>query len=82
MAGLLGERVTQAPDQMQAIIISERNRILDYQNLVAGCKPIPDALKHLGWIVDDDPSHWHCEYLQVRVPRAKEQTLLILIEEG
>jgi Holliday junction resolvase RusA-like endonuclease len=36
-------------------IISNRKRKLDADNLVGGCKPVLDALKRLGVIVDDSP---------------------------
>ena len=43
--------------QRRITIHSYRTRLLDHGNLVGGAKPIPDALKHLGWIKDDSP-HW------------------------
>lgn len=36
----------------------------DYANFVGGCKPIPDALKTLGWIRDDSPKWFSCVYHQ------------------
>jgi hypothetical protein len=47
-------------------ITSYRSRLLDHGNLVGGCKPIPDALKRLGWIEDDTPELVEIEYLQIK----------------
>ena len=41
-----------------------RPKLLDYGNFVGGCKPIGDFLKHNGWIMDDDPWHFECRYIQ------------------
>lgn len=57
-------------------IISYRNRLCDFANLVGGAKPIPDILKRRGYIRDDSPRWFHCEYAQVQVPRAEERTVL------
>ncbi len=45
-------------------IRSYRARLLDYGNLVAGAKPIPDCLKRLGVIHDDSPKWFDCTYTQ------------------
>jgi len=45
------------PEKAIVRITSWRKRTLDYDNLVAGCKPIVDFLKIAGWIVDDCPQH-------------------------
>ncbi len=36
-------------------ITARRKRLLDHDNLVAGCKPILDFLKKWFWIRDDSP---------------------------
>lgn len=55
-----------------------RARELDFANFVGGAKPIPDALQELGVIVDDRPSAFHCEYVQLRVEEPTCYTLLTL----
>ena len=55
-------------------IVSYRNRLLDYGNLVGGAKPIPDVLKRLNWIKDDSPKWFDCRYEQVQVPASEERT--------
>jgi hypothetical protein len=58
------------PDhQVRAVISSLRGRIIDFTNLVGGAKAIEDALKRLGYIHDDSPSWWVCDYQQRVVPR-------------
>ncbi len=53
---------------------SYRTRLVDYANLVGGAKPIPDCLIRLGWIKDDTPRWFHCDYFQFQVPKAEERT--------
>ena len=38
-------------------IICHRKRLLDYDNLVGGCKQLIDALCHEGFIFDDAPKY-------------------------
>jgi len=60
-------------------IVSYRNRLLDYANLVGGdCKPIIDCLVQLGYIKDDSPRWFTCEYQQVQVARNEERTEIVL----
>lgn len=44
--------------------VSCRARLLDDDNLVGGFKYCRDALKHLGWIVDDSPTWLQATYRQ------------------
>lgn len=68
-----------APDmKIFCRIVSYRNRLLDYGNLVGGAKPIPDVLKRLNWIKDDSPKWFECEYHQRQVPEAEERTEITL----
>ena len=53
---------------------SFRTRLMDYANLVGGAKPIPDALVRLGWLKDDSPRWFHCDYFQFQVAKAEERT--------
>jgi hypothetical protein len=55
---------------------SYRTRLVDYANLVGGAKAIPDCLKRLGYIHDDSPRWFFCEYSQIQVPKADERTEL------
>lgn len=58
------------------VLRSYRNRLVDYANLVGGAKPIPDTLIKLGYLKDDSPQWFHCDYHQIQVPRADERTEL------
>ncbi len=62
-------------------LISYRNRLLDFGNLVGGAKPIPDILKLLGYIKDDRPKWFECDYQQHQVPIGEERTEIIFIDE-
>jgi hypothetical protein len=65
-----------------AAIIALRGRTLDYGNLVGGAKPIPDSLKRLGYIVDDSPQWFQCEYVQRPAPADAERTVIYLSYDG
>jgi len=60
-------------------IRSFRTRLVDFANLVGGAKMIPDCLFRLGWIRDDSPRWFHCDYRQIQVPKAEERTELEFI---
>lgn len=67
----------QPPDgPVRLCLRSYRVRQVDFANLVGGAKPIPDALIRLGWIRDDSPRWFHCDYFQFLVPKAEERTEL------
>lgn len=55
-------------------IRSYRSRLVDFANLVGGCKPIPDCLIRLGYLKDDGPKFFSCTYEQFQVGKAEERT--------
>ncbi len=61
-------------------IISYRAQLCDYANLVGGAKPIPDMLKRLGYIKDDAPKFFECDYQQRKVPISEERTVIEIYE--
>ncbi len=61
-------------------IVSYRQRLLDYGNLVAGCKPIPDGLKKFGVIKDDSPKWFECSYSQIQVSKKDVRTEINITE--
>jgi hypothetical protein len=63
------------PDQpVRLAIRSYRQRLVDFANLVGGAKPIPDCLIRLGYIKDDNPKWFDCQYLQLQVGKSDERT--------
>lgn len=64
--------------KVYARIVSYRSVLLDYGNLVGGAKPIPDCLRDLGWIKDDSPAWFECEYVQHKCPRKDEVTIIVV----
>lgn len=69
----------QAPDHpVRAKLVSLRGRELDFGNLVGGAKPIPDCLIRLGYLRDDSPRWFTCEYSQRVVPKALRCTRIHL----
>lgn len=68
------------PDQpVRMLLRSYRNRLIDFANLVGGAKPIPDSLVRLGYLKDDSPRWFSCEYQQIQVAKADERTELEFI---
>ena len=63
-----------ATSKVRLRIVSYRNRLVDFANLVGGAKPIPDCLQRLGYIVDDSPKWFECDYQQIQCPRKEERT--------
>jgi hypothetical protein len=68
------------PDQpVRLVLRSYRTRLVDYANLVGGAKPIPDSLIRLGYLKDDSPRWFFCDYQQFQVAKAEERTELEFI---
>jgi len=66
-----------APDlPVRLLLRSYRTRLVDFANLVGGAKPIPDCLIRLGYLKDDSPRWFRCDYLQTQVAKADERTEL------
>lgn len=67
----------QPPSEpVRLILRSLRTRLVDYANFVGGAKPIPDCLIRLGYLKDDSPRWFHCDYYQSVVPKDQERTEL------
>ena len=49
-------------------------KALDYDNLVGGCKPLIDAIKELGMIVDDNEKWVKVTYTQTPADNEREFT--------
>src|SRR3954471_20415593 len=49
-------------EPMRIVLHSYRTRLVDYANLVGGAKPIPDSLIRLGYLKDDSPHWFSCDY--------------------
>lgn len=60
-------------------IIRFGSRELDHDNLVGGCKPLVDALKRCGLIVDDSPRHVRINYEQRKSPRKEARTVVTVL---
>lgn len=76
-AQLPPRRPPEHPIRMQ--LRSYRTRLVDYANLVGGAKPIPDGLIRLGYLKDDSPRWFHCDYFQSQVAKAEERTEIAFI---
>lgn len=70
-------RLKKTESPLRVTIVRHGKRLLDPDNLVGGAKPLIDAMRDLGLIVDDDPAHLE---LTVKQQKAKEPKMLVLIE--
>ena len=61
-------------EPVRMVLHSYRTRLVDFANLVGGAKPIPDSLIRLGYLKDDSPRWFSCDYFQTQVPKAEERT--------
>ena len=50
-------REAEVGEKFTLTIVSYRIKLLDYDNLVGGCKQLIDALCHEGFIFDDAPKY-------------------------
>ncbi len=66
-------------EPVRMILRSYRTRLVDYANLVGGAKPIPDILIRLGYLRDDSPRWFFCDYHQFLVAKSAERTELEFI---
>lgn len=64
------------PRLVKCRIVSYRTHLLDYGNLVGGAKMCPDCLRDLGYIKDDAPRWFKCEYEQIKVKAADVRTTI------
>lgn len=66
-----------SPNTFKTVTIERRGvRLLDYDNLVGGCKPLVDALKRAGLIWDDSPRWCRITYNQTRVSASQVKTIV------
>ncbi|HEX2863046.1 MAG TPA: hypothetical protein VHN99_00645 [Deinococcales bacterium] len=64
---------TPAPERAALAVtrrFAGRQRELDHDDFVGGCKGLIDALKRLGWLLDDSPAHVTVTYRQERADRS------------
>jgi hypothetical protein len=69
----------KAPHAMVFVtIVSYRQKLCDYANLVGGAKPIPDTLIKLRYLHDDSPEWMRASYHQHKCARADERTVITI----
>jgi hypothetical protein len=70
----------QGPAERRSLrIVSYRLQLADEDNLKGGVKPVIDALKNGGFILDDDPQAISQEVEQIQIHRRKDERTLIYI---
>ena len=59
-----------------------RSRFQDKDNMYGSVKPLVDAVKKLGWIVDDDPAHLDLKVEEIKSKRVDQRTEIFLEGEA
>ena len=59
-----------------------RSRFQDKDNMYGSAKPLIDAVKKLGWIVDDDPKHLDLKVEEIKSKRKDQRTEMFLEGES
>lgn len=68
------------PHQFRQVTIERHGaRLLDYDNLVGGCKPLIDALCRSGLLWDDSPRHCQVTYTQTKTSAALTKTVVRIV---
>lgn len=68
------------PYQNRRVTIERRGvRLLDYDNLVGGCKPLVDALCRSGLLWNDSPKYCQITYRQTKVTAAQTRTIVNVV---
>lgn len=75
-------RAKAAAVRMRVRITSYRERMLDPDNLVSGCKSLIDALKRSGLIYDDSGDWIDLDVSQEKAPVRRERTVVEIEEVG
>jgi hypothetical protein len=78
---LLGEGV-HCGERRSVLIraqVNDHRKLYDQDNFKAGCKPILDSLKKLGWIKDDNLKWVEVRYEQEVVPMGEDSTMIAIL---
>ena len=59
-----------------------RSRFQDKDNMYGSVKPLVDAVKKLGWLVDDDPAHLDLKVEEIKSKRVEQRTEVFLEVEA
>lgn len=62
-------RIPKVKGKASVTIVSHRKRLLDTDNLWGGVKPVLDAMRNLGIIVDDNPNMLFLQVSQIKIPQ-------------
>jgi len=60
-------------------IVRKAPRLLDADNFAGGCKPLIDQVRYAGLIPDDSPDKVEIVFVQEKVKKGEEGTLIEII---
>ena len=78
MIGAAGRPNSKAVGKAKLHIQVHRSRFQDKDNMYGSVKPIVDAIKKLGWIVDDDPKNLDLKVEEIKAKRKDQRTEIFL----
>lgn len=76
---LAPKQLETATGRRRVVIERRSTRELDQDNLVGGAKVVIDALKKLGFILDDNPANLDLEVVQARCEKGERPSTVITI---
>lgn len=70
---------TKSTERITLRITRRSARLLDADNFAGGCKPLIDQIRYAGLIPDDSPDKVEITFIQEKVKKAEEETIVELI---
>ena len=81
VVALCGRGTPKATGKRYLTIERHGKRELDKDNAYGGCKPLIDAIKRCGLIIDDNPANVELEVVQVKLAKGeKPHTVIVLAD--
>jgi hypothetical protein len=78
---MLARDIPPATGKRHLTIERHSSGTVDKDGLYGGCKPLIDAIKRAGLIVDDSPDHCELEVVQVKIARTETACTVIRLAD-
>jgi hypothetical protein len=78
---LLARDIPRATGKRCLTIERHSRGMLDKDGAYGGCKPLIDAVKRCGLIIDDNPKHCDLEVVQVKLAKGEQPHTVIILAD-
>ena len=82
VVALFARGTPRATGKRHLTIERHGKRELDTDNAYGGCKPLIDAIKRCGLIIDDNPKHCELEVVQVKLAKGEKPHTVIMLADA